>query len=480
MTEQKLDELLKQVYSRTDTVPEDWNENLLQNQGRRKIIPWYRRGVAVATMLLCLIGISGSVYACFRLMTPAQTAREMEMTAVAEQFEKQQDEVQSITTKGFRIHYLGAVTGKNLEDGLEGVEVEQEKTYIVTAIERENGTAMTLSDRFFVGPFIEGLDPLCYNIAANGSSAVRTIDHGVLYCITSCDTIGIFAKRNLYLAVQEGTFYDANAYSMDKKDGVMRANQSYEKVNALFSVKLDESMADEEKAKAFIAEIEKEKAEPADEPSQKKDAVIGENVKFPSDYVRKYDDITVTLRTYGYAKRQNCIDSSAYSNGNLILNFLPKVEGKQIKNVSFQIHGGTFHELDRLSSKQAIRIMDDLDYMFNTKYHWIYHCDEYDDDSYWGMQKQGTDTIHATVKNGVAEAHYALKTSKKCEADSYSKYQKKILKSLEDNTRITMKVEKEDGTVLEKEIRFKTTIYGTRTDGLFNVHYAYYKYDMAP
>ena len=143
MTEQNLDEMLKDIYQDERTLPPEWNERLRERMSEKKKRPWYRRGVAAAILLFCLLGVPCSVYAYFHYMTPAQTAEEMEQYKLAERFGEQQDEVQTITSKGYRISYLGMVTGKDLEEGLEGAEVEKEKTYIVTAIQKENGEAMT-------------------------------------------------------------------------------------------------------------------------------------------------------------------------------------------------------------------------------------------------------------------------------------------------------------------------------------------------
>lgn len=150
----------EELYQDREPLPPEWNERLQKRQNRKKRGLWQHRKIAAAILLLCLMGVPASVYAYFHYMTPAQVAEEMDLHKLAEQFGKHQDEIQSISSKGYRINYLGIITGKNLEEGLEGAEVDKEKTYIVTAIQKENGKAMTYSDRFFVSPLIAGLEPI--------------------------------------------------------------------------------------------------------------------------------------------------------------------------------------------------------------------------------------------------------------------------------------------------------------------------------
>lgn len=471
MTEQKLDELLKDLYQREGTVPKDWNERLLEKQKSSYKLPRYRHGVAAAILLLCLIGISGSVYAAYHYLTPAQTAEEMEMNKLAEKFAQQEDEVLSVKTKGYYINYLGILTGKNLADGLEGAEVDKEKTYIVTAIQKEDGTAMTYSDHFFIGPFIKGLNPIHYNITQNGSSATRMIDHGILYCISECDTIGIFAKRGIYLVIQEGRFYDAEAYSMDEKTGVLTANKEYEKVNVLFEIKLDESMADEEKAQAYIDEIDKEASEPTKEDNS--DTI---DVTFPSDSVATYEDATVTLHTFGRVGLYNNIRLRVGEE--ITINFLPEVKGKNIKNVTFNVHGGKFYAVDKLSRKEADKQKEEIDYDFtkHPKYRDIYSGEAAEDKVYYGMYKKGTSSICIPAKGNKASAHFALRISKEFDDDvSYDKMYKELLKKL-DNVIINMEIRKQDGSVIRKKIRCRSTIYYTYSDDNFTKDFAYYEY----
>lgn len=469
MTEQKLDELLKDMYQKEGAVPEEWNKRLLEKKGTYKM-PRYRRKVAAAILLLCLFGISGSVYAAYHYLTPAQTAKEMEMNTLAEKFAQQEDEVLSVKTKGYCINYLGMLTGKNLSDNLEGAEVEEEKTYIVTAIQKDDGTAMTHSDHFFIGPFVKGLNPIHYNFTQYGSSATRMIDHGIMYCISECDDIAIFAKRGIYLAVQEGVFYDSEAYSMDEKTGVLTANKEYEKVNVLFEIQLDESMADEEKAQAYIDKIDKEASDTTSEDDKDNDSNYAEDVKAPSDAVATYEGITVKLRTSGYPS--NHANTIKMSSDNAIIYFLPEIKGEDIKDVSFNVRGGKFHVVDKLNRKEA----DTESAKLESKYQDISRYETEDYDICYAVYRKGTSSILIPSKGNKAKARFALSIAASAEHETIGDTQKDIFDML-NSLKIEMKIQKKDGSIIEKEIHCRTSVFYSHTifDNDTDYH-AYYEY----
>lgn len=511
MTEQKLDEILKDVYQKDGTVPREWNQKLREKQKERCSISgrgtlggeipgvkfsWHRHhGVAVAAVLLCcIVGIPVSVYAYFHYMTPAGTAQEMGMDKLAVRFGQQKDQEQSVSMKGYRISYLGMVTGRNLAEGLEGAEVDEEKTYIVTAIQKENGEAMTYGDRFFVGPLIGGLEPVHYNVAARGSSAICNISNGIQYRISECDTIGIFAGRDLYLAVQEGDFLSAEAYTMDKETGVITANRDYEKVNALFSIRLDPGMADEEKASAYIAEMEKELEGTADGNGEKSGSKgrDGSDLVFPSGYTAEYGDVIVNFPIFGSAHRANDIEFNAFGlgeKGTLDIDFRPSVQGKGIRDVTFDVEGGKFYEVEELTGERAedlrekaFKVLEPVEEV--TEYARIYDevRDDADDALWYGMLKKGeTTTIRIPGKKNRATAHYVLRITKTLEDDESAKKQQKELTVELEKLKIRMKIEKEDGTVIEKQITCHATQYyfnaGTKDKNLAYDHY-YYEYEI--
>lgn len=105
---------------------------------------------------------------------------------------------------------------------------------------------------FLVTPFIRGYNPVTYNAFAFGGGYTDTVINGVLYRIMECDNMEKFADRDLYLGVLDSTFYRKDAYYYDEASGEISRSESYEGLNALFQLPLDESKADPEAAKIYM------------------------------------------------------------------------------------------------------------------------------------------------------------------------------------------------------------------------------------
>lgn len=463
MTEQKLDEVLKNLYQNRRPLPPEWNERLKEKQNKKKGVFWQYRKIVVAILLLCLMGVPASVYAYFHYMTPVQVAEEMGLHKLAKQFGKKQNEVKSIISKGYQINYLGIVTGKNLEKGLKGAEVDREKTYIVTAIYKENGTVMTYSDRFFVSPLIEGLEPVHYNLSTMNGSAIRMLQNGILYSITTCDSMGIFADKTMYLAVQEGDSLNSKAYTLNKATGEIKANVDYAKVNVLIPIQLDKSMADQKKADAYVTEVEKGLKESSDLNTKKDAKKENKKLKLPADYIMKFEDITLKLpamedsallsvNNFGYCENENG-DDEVWQN----IGFFPVIRGQEIKNVSFRIEGGDFHDVDRLSKQEIEKLENPYSALYD-KYKNFVHGYKDDKKFYYGIHKKGLDSFSLSAKKNKVKGRYMIRVCSKVtdySCETMKRDQKRLIKLIE-KMKIKMKIERNDGSLIEKTITFKT------------------------
>ena len=106
-----------------------------------------------------------------------------------------------------------------------------------------------------VTQLIEGYNPVTYNAFAFGGSYTDEVVDGILYRIMECDNVEMFADCNLHLAVLDSTFYRANVYHYDEMGGEIRRNESYEGLNALFSLPLDVAKADPEAAEVYMESL---------------------------------------------------------------------------------------------------------------------------------------------------------------------------------------------------------------------------------
>ena len=134
----------------------------------------------------------------------------------------------------------------------------------MTAIEYADGTPMpdTSEDAyadlsFFVSPLIKGYDPDWYNMASMNGAYTEFTENGVLYRLTECDNVEIFADHEIYLCVCDGSFYNRQAYRYDEASGEISRNESYDGLNILFSLPIDPAKADPKAAAAYKSSLQK-------------------------------------------------------------------------------------------------------------------------------------------------------------------------------------------------------------------------------
>lgn len=220
----------------------------------------------IAAVTICLA--AGTALAANYLLTAGEAAAELSGSTVARAFEGEGAlAVNEARTAGsYRVTFLGVASGAALEESA-GAEVDRNKTYSVVGIERADGTPLSenasTEEKFFVSPLIKGLDPTRYNIATMNGSYVEKVIGGVLYRMTECDNVEIFADRGLYLCVQQGSFYNADAYLWDQATGTLTPNPAYKGLNLLFDLPLDGSLADPQKAQAYLDGMWKEPSQEA-------------------------------------------------------------------------------------------------------------------------------------------------------------------------------------------------------------------------
>lgn len=265
----ELDDLLKQALTPADE-PNFWLNQRIMNlaeEGDKNMKKIHRKVPAAALVAAAVIG-TGSVtaYAGWKYLTPEQVTESFGDQKLAGAFTGKDavviNERQSFG--GYNVTLLGIVSGKALSqygrtsDG----SVMEDRTYIVTAIEKADGTPMpdTSDDAydvgaFFVSPLIQGYNPNLYNaVTMNGNCSEFTED-GILYRLTECDNIDVFADKGLYLCVNDSTFFNGDAYSYDEANGQITRNEGYKGLNALFDLPIDTSKADPQAAEAYLKSL---------------------------------------------------------------------------------------------------------------------------------------------------------------------------------------------------------------------------------
>lgn len=238
-------------------------ENMALGKNLKKFVP----AAVLSAAVIATLG-SVSAYAAWRYLTPKQVAEETEDEKLSQVFAGEDavlvDETESYG--GYDVTLLGITSGNNISDYFSEYNgnVESDRTYVVTAIAKSDGTPMLDSsdenygkESFFVSPLIRGYEPWNYNIYTLRGGYSEIVRDGILYRITECNNVEYFADKGIYLCVSDGTSYNKNAYTYDETTGEISRNDSYDGLNALFQLPIDASKVDAETAEKMIEEIDK-------------------------------------------------------------------------------------------------------------------------------------------------------------------------------------------------------------------------------
>ena len=278
MTDEKLDLILKQALSpeiddcdvKIKTMDMERKENMInyeknKNFKKSSVKSWKHAAVAAAAIAVTMVS-SITAYAAWRYFSAKDVAAEIADNRLAQEFEQNNwmDECETQTYGNYDITLLGIVSGDEISSHLsktDSGEIDGDKTYMAVAIANSDGTPMpdsskTDEEQFYVSPYIEGLDPARYNASVLGGNNTLFVSDGIQYRMLETDNIECFADRKIYIGVSEGEAYDDKAYVYDSVSGDISRNESYEGVNALFTLSIDSNLADQKRAAEVIAAMD--------------------------------------------------------------------------------------------------------------------------------------------------------------------------------------------------------------------------------
>lgn len=216
---------------------------------------FFMKKTVIATLIVvCIFAVSGGVYAGYKWLNAEQTVSKMGYEKLSKYFNIDKDDIQVQENDKYRAVFLGIISGSNINDKILDEDIDKKLTYIVTAVDRKDGTNMTYDDEIVVSPFISGVRPMDFNIYSIHGGAGMMLKDGILYTLTECDDLEIFADRSVYLAVMEGVNI-GDGYNYDEKSGAITRNEKSEKLNLLFQVDFDKSKANPEAAQKYIDEL---------------------------------------------------------------------------------------------------------------------------------------------------------------------------------------------------------------------------------
>ncbi len=271
-----IDNILKQALTPTDE-PNFWLNQKILHQTKETVTMKNKKAKRIPAIVLsaALIVSIGSIttYAAWKYLTPDKVAEVAENKKLTDAFKSKNaisvNETQSYA--GFDVTLLGVVSGVDISESVEETDgtFDNNKTYAVVAIKNSDGTPMphTSEDAygdlsFFVSPLIKGYNPNQYNAVTMRGGYQDLVQDGILYRIGECDNVEMFADHDLYLCVSDSTFYNQEAYHYDEATGEISRNSSYDGVNALFKLPLDQAKADPKAVEAYIKNMEAEQESP--------------------------------------------------------------------------------------------------------------------------------------------------------------------------------------------------------------------------
>lgn len=266
-----MDELLKRNLL-PDCVPEEClNASILKTAKETQTMKkkTFRSGAAAAAAVAILAIGSVSGYAAYRYLTPSQVADQMtEDGRLAKAFESKDAITVNETQKtdGYDITLMGLVSGKHLSlvaPEASQEEIDQEKTYAVVAITREDGKAMPdIMDAdyqtFCVSALIHGKNFLDVNNATLNAGVSSFVQDGVQYEILECDNLETFANMGVYMGVVESFGNESQAFTLDEETGDYSINEDFDGMKALFTIPLDKTKADDTAAEMYFAQLEQQ------------------------------------------------------------------------------------------------------------------------------------------------------------------------------------------------------------------------------
>lgn len=196
-----------------------------------------------------------SVSAAVLFLNPADVAERFEDPILAAAFQSEDAVLVNETAQAgeYDITLMGLVSGQGIRKWYD--EAEPSRTYAVVSIARADGTALTADDNmlgtgtFMISPLVAGYSPMAVNSWTLGGSYGSFLENGVAYYLLDTLDIQMFADHTVYLAVYQGYVPSYNEFSV-AEDGTYSLREGV--TGALFTLTLDEDLADPAAAQAFV------------------------------------------------------------------------------------------------------------------------------------------------------------------------------------------------------------------------------------
>ena len=215
--------------------------------------------LAAAAVALLAVTVSAAV----AWLTPAQVAEELNDPLLAEAFQSEDAVILNETqiAGDYTVTLLGMVSGKNISQWC--ADAEARRTYAVVSVARTDGTPLTEDNYgiyatspdgdFTITPLVSGYDPRAVNVFTLGGGCSSFLQDGRAYYVLDTRNLEIFADHTVYLALYEGFAVPSYERFSAAEDGSISMRDDV--VGCLFTLPLDESLADPDAAQAFLEDL---------------------------------------------------------------------------------------------------------------------------------------------------------------------------------------------------------------------------------
>lgn len=215
--------------------------------------------IAAAIVLLS----TTTMAAVWHFLRPAEVPEQFNDHALSDAFdsEKAININVSATSGEYTFTVLAIVSGEGISDYIgSAVDLQPDRTFIILAIQNADGTPIQEDEfdgfsNFLVSPLIKGLKTWEFNIFTMGGYSSKCLVDGVIYWLTECDNVIMFADRGLYLGICSCSFITADTFKFDKITGEISSNPDFVGTNIVFELPIDASYADPERAEQYLKEF---------------------------------------------------------------------------------------------------------------------------------------------------------------------------------------------------------------------------------
>lgn len=256
-----------------------------------------KSAVLIAAAVAVMLGTT--VFAAYKLMTPYEIAERADYHELANVLsaEDTKFDIPPQQCGDYTIQLLGITTGKNLSNFTEDFG-NNDRSYIIGAISRTDGKPMEEDYNYngmMLTPLISGYKPWEVNIFTLGGGKSEFMENGVDYFVYECDNIEMFADHTVYIAVYGGTLPNGDSagfapnsdiFTMEA-DGSIRFADGYKGEGAIFTVPLDKSKADPQKAENLVRSIWEPDSDNAEETAESEN--VSDNDEIEKIYIEKVE-----------------------------------------------------------------------------------------------------------------------------------------------------------------------------------------------